>query len=138
MIIKYVACAMLMKWNKLLIQDRKDISKYWEEWSFFWWGLEKWEDSKQALIREINEELWFDIESWDIKYLWEIVHFTNFWLEYHRHLYWINIPKNITAFDDKEWSWAYFFDLEDVKKLKFNTNIEAEILQLQNNFINQK
>jgi len=136
--IKSVACAMLMNWNKLLLQDRKDISKYWEEWSFFWWWLEHWEDSKQALIREMNEELWFNIESWDIKYLWEIVHFTDFWVEYHRYLYWINIPENITEIDDKEWSWAYFFDLEEVKKLKFNTNVEAEILQLQNNFINAK
>jgi len=133
--IKYVACAMLMKWNKLLLQDRKDISKYWEEWSFFWWWLEEWENSKEALVREMNEELWFNIELWNIKYLWEIVHFTDFWVEYHRYLYWIDIPKNITEFNDKEWSWAYFFDLDDLKDLKFNTNVEAEILQLKNNFV---
>ena len=133
--IKNVACALLVKDGKLLLQDRKNISKYWEEWSFFWWWIEAWEDSKQALIREIKEELDFDISSWEISYLWEIVHYTDFWIEYHRFLYWIKIPENINIFDDKEWSWAYFFDLNKVLNLKFNTNIDAEIFQLKNNFL---
>ena len=41
----------------------------------------------------------------------------------------------INIFDDKEWSWAYFFDLNEVLNLKFNTNIDAEIFQLKNNFL---
>lgn len=132
--IKSVACALLVKNWKLLLQERKWISKYWEEWSFFWWKTEEWENSKEALIREMNEELWFDINNWNIKYLWEIVHYLkDLNLEYHRFLYLINIPENVNNFDDKEWSWAYFFDLDEVKNLKFNTNTEVEILQLRNN-----
>lgn len=132
--IKSVACALLVKNWKLLLQERKWISKYWEEWSFFWWKIEEWENSKEALIREMNEELWFDINNWNIKYLWEIVHYLkDLNLEYHRFLYLINIPENVNSFDDKEWSWAYFFDLDEVKNLKFNTNTEVEILQLRNN-----
>ena len=131
---KSVACALLVKNWKLLLQERKWISKYWEEWSFFWWKIEEWENSKDALIREMNEELWFDINNWDIKYLWEVVHYLkDLDLEYHRFLYLINIPENINNFDDQEWSWAYFFDLDEVKNLKFNTNTEVEILQLKNN-----
>jgi len=133
--IKNVACALLIKDKKLLLQDRKNISKYWEEWSFFWWWIEEWENPKDALLREIKEELWFEISSWKIKYLWEIVHYTDFWLEYHRFLFWIEIPKEINFFEDKEWSWAYFFGLNEVLNLKFNTKIEAEIFQLKNNFL---
>ena len=108
---KYVACALLVKNNKLLLQDRKGISKYWEEWSFFGWWLDEWESSREALLREIKEELEFDISNWDIKYLWEIVHYIeDFNIEYHRYLYLINIPNNINIFNDKEWSWAHFFD----------------------------
>lgn len=56
--IKSVACALLLNIdNELLLQDRRDISKYGEEWSFFGGGIEVGEDSKTALIREINEEL---------------------------------------------------------------------------------
>ena len=131
---KSVACALLVKDWKLLIQERKWISKYWEEWSFFGWKIEEWENSKETLIREMNEELWFDINNWDIKYLWEVVHYLDdLDLEYHRFLYLINIPENINKFNDQEWSWAYFFDLSEVKNLKFNTNTEVEILQLKNN-----
>jgi 8-oxo-dGTP pyrophosphatase MutT (NUDIX family) len=134
---KYVACALLLNnKNELLIQNRKWISKYWEEWSFFWWGLEEWENSKEALIREIKEELWYDILNWENIYLWEIVHYIkSFDIEYHRFLYWIKIPNNIENFYDNEWSWTMFFSLDEVKKLKFNTNILAEIIQLENNFI---
>lgn len=134
---KYVACALLLNnKNELLIQDRKWISKYWEEWSFFWWGLEEWENSKEALIREIKEELWYDISNWEIIYLWEIVHYIKtIDIEYHRFLYWIKIPNNIENFYDNEWSWAIFFSLDEIKKLKFNTNILAEVMQLENNFI---
>jgi len=131
---KSVACALLVKNWKLLLQERKWISKYWEEWSFFWWKIEEWENSKEALIREMNEELWFDINNWNIKYLWEVVYYLeDLDLEYHRFLYLINIPENINKFDDQEWSWAYFFDLDEVKKLKFNTSTDVEILQLRNN-----
>jgi hypothetical protein len=69
-------------------------------------------------------------------YLWEIVHYIkNIDIEYHRFLYWIKIPNNIENFYDNEWNWAIFFPLDEVKKLKFNTNILAEIIQLENNFI---
>ena len=132
--IKKVACALLIKNWKLLLQKRKWISKYWEEWSFFWWKIEEWENSKDALIREINEELQFDINNWEIKYLWEVVHYLkDLDLEYHRFLYLIKIPDDINNFNYKEWSWSYFFDLNQVLDLKFNTKIDVEILQLKNN-----
>lgn len=135
--IKNVACALLTQWNSILLQDRKSISKYGEEWSFFWWAIEAGETSKQALIREIQEELNLDIKDWEIQYLGEMVHYTDFGVEYHRFLYGIKIPENITDFKDYEWNGARFFDVDETLKLKFNTSVEAEICQLKNNFLNR-
>lgn len=134
--IKNVACALLIKDNKILLQNRSNISKYWEEWSFFGGGIEQWETPKIALFRELKEELNLDIPEENITYLWEIVHFMkDFDIEYHRFLFGIHIPEHIITFTDLEWSGAEFFDLHMVKTLKFNTPVEAEISQLENNFL---
>ena len=58
----------------------------------------------------------------------------DFDIEYHRFLFGIHIPDDVQVFDDTEGSGVYFFDLETLKTLKFNTSLEAEISQLQNNF----
>ena len=129
----FVACALLVRSNKILLQDREWISKYWEKWSFFWWWLEPWEDHKNTLIREIDEELSLKIQDWNIVYLWKIVHYLNdIGAEYHRYLYFIEAPNSIKKFNDKEWNWAYFYDLNKLNSLKFNTRIDAEILILKN------
>lgn len=126
--IKHVACALLIKNGKLLLQERKGISKYGEQWSFFWGSLEEWESSYDALLREMNEELWFSIESWNIGYHGEIIHEIKWHdIEYHRYLYLIDIPDSITEFEDREWSGAYFFNISEISKLKFNTDISKEI-----------
>jgi len=52
--------AIILPYNdgkKVLIQDRRKISKVGEEYGFFGGGLESEETPKQALIREIKEEL---------------------------------------------------------------------------------
>jgi len=76
---------------KILMQDRKWISKKWEAWAFFWGGIDEWETKEEWLIREIKEELDLDlkikevdfIESFYIKRVWEedkILKFNYFWL----------------------------------------------------------
>jgi len=43
--------------GRILLQSRKGISKYGEEWAFFGGNLKKRESPKQAVKREIKEEL---------------------------------------------------------------------------------
>ena len=56
-------------------------------------------------------------------------------IEYHRFLYGIRIPETVHDFHDQEGSGARFFSLDEAKKLKFNTPVDAEISQLENNFV---
>lgn len=126
--IKKVACALLIKEGRLLIQDRKGISKYGEDWSFFWGWIEQNETPKQALLREMNEELGIDISNWNIIEWWELYHsLPDYDIEYHRYLFLINIPDDVTVFQDFEWAGAHFVPISKLHTLKFNTDISREI-----------
>ncbi len=53
--------------NKILLQDRRKISKIGEEWGFFGGGINEGETAEQAVIRETEEELGYKLT--DFKYL---------------------------------------------------------------------
>ena len=55
--------------KRILLQDRKEITKTGEEWGFFGGGIEKTETPEQAILRETKEELNFDLK--DFKYIGE-------------------------------------------------------------------
>lgn len=48
--------------NEILMQDREGIARYGEEWSFFGGGVEEGETKEEGLLREIKEELDYDIK----------------------------------------------------------------------------
>lgn len=49
--------------NRILLQDRRRIGKFGEEWGFFGGSIEKGENPRQTVIREINEELEYELEN---------------------------------------------------------------------------
>ena len=53
--------------NKILLQDRSNMSKYGEEYGYFGGKIEEDESPETATKREIKEELEFDLK--DIAYL---------------------------------------------------------------------
>ena len=53
------AIALCNSQGKILLQDRRSISKFGEEWGFFGGGVEQGETPEQAVRREAIEELEF-------------------------------------------------------------------------------
>lgn len=49
------------KQKRILLQDRRNMSKHGEEWGFFGGKIESGETKEEALVREIKEELTYDI-----------------------------------------------------------------------------
>ncbi len=134
---KKVACLMIInKNNELLLQNRESISKYWEEWSFFWWWIEEWESHFEAAKREAEEELSLELDENSVEYLWVVENRLEYmWKtkDYIRYIYKIVTDRKETDFIDLEWDGAKFFNLDDVKNLKFNTSILKELKLLSKN-----
>lgn len=118
---------------KLLMQNRKSMSKTWEEWGFFGWGIENIESPKMALIREIKEELDLNLESKDLEFLWN-THWYNIkllsWNIARRRVYVfkIRLDLDVKSLKVLEWDSAQFFTLEELKKLKLVWNMDLEAI----------
>jgi len=50
--------------GKFLLEDRRRIKKHGEHWSFFGGSLKESEDKERALIREIKEELNYELKEY--------------------------------------------------------------------------
>jgi 8-oxo-dGTP pyrophosphatase MutT (NUDIX family) len=103
---------------KILFQDRRSISKTWEEWWFFGGSIDAWETSREAAIRELKEELDFDITK-EFDYLWKIM-FEYQWKLHNRYMY-IDFTEE-EKFVDYEWDWAVYFTFEEILELNLWPN----------------
>jgi mutator protein MutT len=54
---KDVALIFFYKDDKILVQDRRNMSKFGEEWGFFGGRIEAGETPEQSVVRETKEEL---------------------------------------------------------------------------------
>jgi len=108
--------------NEILLQERWDYSKSWEEWWFFGGGIEESETALEAFYREAKEELWLDMNDFDYKYLWEFIfEHPEYNVKIYRNIFLIKTDLKETDFTVYEWAWAKFFNIEDAKNLKFPT-----------------
>ena len=60
--------------NQVLAQDRKTISKYGEEWSFFGGGIDEGETPLEAAVRELREELHLEIDETELHFIGTFTH----------------------------------------------------------------
>lgn len=102
---------------RILMQDRREISKFGEEWGFFGGSLEEGENPRTALKREIVEELEFNLEDFEFmkSYLDKIPIGNGLLCLEHVHL--AKFP-GFKALNQKEGSDMKLFTITEAKKLK--------------------
>ena len=117
--------------DKVLIQDRRKISKYGEEYGFCGGGIEKGETPEQALKREIKEELSITLSDFKLfKHDKAIIKDIDMEIEYFVST--SKIP-DLNSLDVKEGKMV-MFDLNKTLKLKMiseDSKILKEFIKLK-------
>lgn len=106
--------------GKILLQERWNYSKIWEEWAFFGGWVEEWETPLEGFFREAREELALDMAEFDYTYIWEqIQYYPERDFQATRHFYLIKTDKKESDFTVLEWAGCKYFTIEEARKLKF-------------------
>lgn len=123
--------------KRILLQDRRGISKVGEEWGFFGGSIEKNETSELAIVRETREELDFDLKEYKYvgEYNYEITDymkrkFSDF--EFDKvvcKVFVAPLKNNLSKFKLKEGKKMKLFTLEEAKKLKMVSKGDIEIIR---------
>lgn len=107
-------------WN-ILFQNRKSISKIWEEYWFFGWWVEAWETFEEALIREIKEELNIDLKLDDLNFACSFTKLINWLWTSSTNIYVVkfnfNHEKQLEVFEWDWWEWLTLFEFSNKKIL---------------------
>lgn len=111
--------------KRILLQDRKGISKVGEEWGFFGGEIEGNETPEQAVVRETKEELCFYLKNYkfigifygEVKNL-KLILYT-----------FISKLRNISEFKIEEGTNMRLFTLDEAEKLKMVSDGDKEIIR---------
>lgn len=119
--------------HNILLQDRTGISKIGEEWAFFGGGRENNESPEETLLREVKEELNYDIS--DYQYLG--LHKTKEDI-YHisKHVFISQLNDKQKEFKQIEGKNMQLFSINSAKQLKMVPGDTQTIEFLENYFKN--
>lgn len=112
--------------RRVLIQDRRDISKWGEEWGYFGGAIEDDETIEQALKREVKEELDYNLIDYQFltKYEYDLESAS---LHVIVNMY-IAPLSDISKLTQKEGKNMQFFKLDEAKKLKMVHKADVDVL----------
>ena len=112
--------------KRILLQDRRGISKFGAEWGFFGGLIEKDETPEQAVVRETREELTFDLKEY--KYVGEYAYDITESMKQRVPNYEFDkiickvfiapLKTNLSRFKLKEGKKMKLFSLDEAEKLK--------------------
>ncbi|MEK6868573.1 MAG: NUDIX hydrolase [Nanoarchaeota archaeon] len=128
--------------GKILLQERKSISKWGEEWSFWGGGVEKRETKEAAAKREIREELEFEIK--ESEYLgkckrvlkriktpyddWELTY----------EIFATKVKEDLSQFKVHEGDNMEFVTMQEARRLVMAPQIDNETLDLVEKFLRER
>jgi mutator protein MutT len=128
--IRYVAAIIFYDDKKrILLQDRRGISKFGNEWGFFGGGIEENETPEQAIIREAKEELDFDLKKFRYIGKYEGKINENIFI---LHVFVSPLNDNLSKFKQKEGRGMKMFSLTEAEKLKQPEHNKRVIIDLKN------
>jgi 8-oxo-dGTP pyrophosphatase MutT (NUDIX family) len=123
--------------KRILLQDRRGMSKLGEEWGFFGGEINKDETPEQAVLRETREELNFDLKEYKYvgEYSYEVTDymkrkFSNFDFDAVLCKVFIApLKNNLYKFKQKEGINMKLFTLEEAEKLKMVSDGDIEMVR---------
>ena len=122
---KVAIIAFYDKKKRILMQDRRSITKFGEEWGFFGGGMNPRETPEQALKREIKEELNYNLKKSEFKFFKKygprLIHVkfkSNFYFRIMIHFVFIAECPKLSEFKQVEGEGMKFFTFAAAKKLK--------------------
>jgi len=128
--------------NKILLQNRKSIKKWGEEWSFWGGGLNLNETKEDAAKREIKEELDYDLK--DFKHLGTITEIIERYKDPNDkrkityEIFVSKIKEDPLLFKVKEGDGLAFFTLEEARKLVLVPKLDKKTLVMVEEYFNHQ
>ena len=129
--------------KRILLQDRRGISRLGEEWGFFGGEIKEDETPEQAVIRETKEELGFDLKEY--KYVGEYSYKINDSLKRKSPYFKFDIIKckvfiaslndNLSKLKQKEGKNMKLFSLKEAKKLKMVSKGDIKTVRMLKKFL---
>ncbi len=125
--------------NKILLQNRKSIKKWGEEWSFWGVGLNQVETKEDAAVREIKEELGYDVK--DLKYIGSLTEIIQRYKDPNDkrkityEIFVSKIKEDPRLFKVKEGDGLAFFTIKETKKLAMVPKIDKKTLVIVEKFL---
>ncbi len=118
--------------NRILLQNRKKMSKTGEEWGFFGGHIEKNESPEEAVIRETKEELDFELKNHKFLGFDKKQATKEIFVEHYTFI--VPLKNNLSKFNQSEGSGMKLFSLNQAKKLKMVCGDELVLKRVEEFF----
>ncbi len=110
--------------KRILLQDRKKMSKLGEEWGFFGGGIDDGETPEQAVVRETEEELGYKLD--DLKYVGNFKNSIDGFIV-DRYIFVSPLLDKLSTFSLHEGEQMKLFSIEEARKLKMVPGDESAL-----------